>query len=91
MSVRHLDTRNALSRITLIAKSDIKAGEELFITYINPELGYSTRQRELRAWGFGRCHCERCINEGKHVEEADTGEAQMNDLASELKAGLGVM
>lgn len=33
------------------------------ITYVNPKMGYKARREELRAWGFGRCRCERCVEE----------------------------
>jgi len=93
VSVRHLDQRTALSRITAIAITPIKPGEELFITYVNPKLGVKERRQELKAWGFGSCTCKRCIDEGKKVKEvADNGTVQndVDDLANELKAGFGV-
>jgi len=62
-SVRHLDQRTSVSRITVLTKRAIKPGEELLITYVNPKLGYKARREELRAWGFGRCRCERCVEE----------------------------
>lgn len=94
VSVRHIDKRSALSRITLIAKWPILANEELTVTYVNPELPYKVRQEELRAWGFGSCRCGRCLNEEKEqgpLEEQQEGGGDMDDLARELKAGLGVM
>jgi len=63
ISVRHLDQRTSLSRISVLTKRAIKPGEELLITYVNPKLGYKARREELRAWGFGRCRCERCVEE----------------------------
>lgn len=89
-SVRHLDQRTALSRITIIAKRSIKAGEELLISYVNPELGYKARQSELQGWGFGSCLCERCTEEEKNVKDEEIPSG-MEDLESELKAGLGVL
>jgi hypothetical protein len=101
VSVRHLDHRTALSRITVIAKRNIAVGEELVVTYVDPSLGVRERRSQLVAWGFGQCDCERC-----HVEEErqgksceDDGEEEdetkeqsdMDDLERELKAGLGVM
>ncbi|THV03478.1 SET domain-containing protein [Dendrothele bispora CBS 962.96] len=106
VSVRHLDQRTALARITVIAKQDIEPGEELFITYVNPQLGLRSRQNELEAWGFGKCACKRCVEEekeerlkesqkqateGKEELGAKQGEMDMVDLERELKAGLGVM
>lgn len=69
-------------------------GEELLVTYVNPKLGYKQRQDELSAWGFGKCGCERCLKEAKTVVNEANEDPQavgMNDLAKELKAGLGVM
>ena len=91
VSIRHLDQRNALSRITVLANRPIKVGEELLVTYVNPKLGYKQRQDELSAWGFGKCCCERCLKEAKTVVNEDPQAAGMDDLAKELKAELGVM
>lgn len=96
VSVRHLDQRTALSRITLLARRDIAPGEELLITYVNPELPLEQRRRQLMEWGFGKCMCERCTKE--ESERKVTGEGDgaapvedTADLEAELKAGLGVM
>jgi hypothetical protein len=92
VSVRHLDQRTALSRITLLAQRPIKAGEELLVTYVNPDLGLKARRNELKAWGFGTCECTRCVTEVKDYKEDENGELGIHaDLESELKAGLGVM
>ncbi|KAH9476890.1 putative protein lysine methyltransferase SET5 [Psilocybe cubensis] len=91
VSVRHLDQRTALSRITILAKRPIKTGEELFITYVNPKLGYKARQDELRGWGFGSCTCSRCVEEARMVRQAPATNDELDDLADELKAGLGVI
>ncbi|KAF9562868.1 SET domain-containing protein [Agrocybe pediades] len=91
VSVRHLDQRNALSRITVIARRPMKTGEELLVTYVNPKLGYRARQDELRSWGFGSCGCSRCIEEAKMMRQAPATNDELDDLASELKAGLGVL
>ncbi|TCD61798.1 SET domain-containing protein 5 [Steccherinum ochraceum] len=99
VSVRHFDQRSALSRITVVAKKDIDVGEELFITYVNPEQSRVERQRQLDEWGFGVCRCARCnadreeeaklLKEGKApVKESGDGQVDA-DLANELKAGLG--
>ncbi|KAG5641930.1 hypothetical protein DXG03_003956 [Asterophora parasitica] len=88
VSVRHND-RTSLSRISMIAKRAIAAGEELVVTYVNPELNVRRRRQELQAWGFGQCNCVRCIQEAKHLKPEEHG--GMDDLESELKASLGVM
>jgi hypothetical protein len=94
VSVRHLDQRNALARITVLAKTDVKAGQELLVTYVNPELSLNARRQALEAWGFGECRCERCMEEeikfGKAVQ-VEKKDDEMDDLEKELKAGLGVM
>ncbi|OBZ74371.1 putative protein lysine methyltransferase SET5 [Grifola frondosa] len=91
VSVRHLDQRTALSRITVIARQDIAPGEELFITYVNPEQPLDQRRRQLIEWGFGLCKCDRCVAEESETSEATVGKADVDDLEAELKAGLGVM
>jgi hypothetical protein len=93
VSVRHLEQRTALARITLLAKRTIKPGEELVVTYVNPEMGVRERRRELEGWGFGECLCARCVKEEREGrgEGNEKEPSEMEDLASELKAGLGVM
>ena len=95
VSARHFDQRTALSRITLVARRDIAPGEELLITYVNPELPVEQRRRGLMEWGFGKCMCERCVKEERERKDAgDTAGAEEGanaDLEAELKAGLGVM
>ena len=87
VSVRHFDQKTALSRITLISRRDIEVGEELLVTYVNPALGVWERRRSLEEWGFGLCQCERCILEEK---EAPADQNATDDLAEQLKAGLGI-
>ncbi|KAJ6578825.1 hypothetical protein DFH09DRAFT_1148416 [Mycena vulgaris] len=89
VSVRHLDQRRALSRITVKALADIEPGQELLITYVNPAAGYSERRTALEAWGFV-CQCARCAEEGRDWKPPEAPEG-LGDLASELKAGLGVI
>ena len=95
VSVRHLDQRTALARITVLAKTDVKAGQELLVTYVNPELSLQPRRAALEAWGFGECRCERCVEDetkfGKAVQVGKKDSDAMDDLEKELKAGLGVM
>lgn len=84
-----MDQRTALGRITVIAKNDIRIGEELLITYVDPQASYRARQAELRAWGFGVCTCPRCLEEGP-TDEKNGDDKGRDDLVTELKAGLGV-
>jgi hypothetical protein len=87
--VRHLDQRRALARVTVRALADIEPGQELLITYVDPATGYAERRTALEAWGFV-CQCARCTEEGRDWKPPE-GEDGLGDLASELKAGLGVM
>jgi hypothetical protein len=87
--VRHLDQRRALARVTVRALADIEPGQELLITDGDPATGYAERRTALEAWGFV-CQCTRCTEEGRDWKPPE-GEDGLGDLASELKAGLGVM
>ncbi|KAJ7153426.1 hypothetical protein C8R43DRAFT_885598 [Mycena crocata] len=89
VSVRHLDQRRALSRITVKALADIEPGQELLITYVNPATAYAERRSALEAWGFV-CQCARCAEEGRDWTPPEEPEG-LGDLANELKAGFGVM
>lgn len=100
-SIRHLDQRTALSRITVLAKKPIKANEELVITYVNPKLGYKARREELRAWGFGKCKCDRCVDEervalasfrkGGKNPEGEEGETEREDRERRVQEELDDM
>ncbi|SCU80564.1 LANO_0B00540g1_1 [Lachancea nothofagi CBS 11611] len=49
--------------LKVFARKDIKKGEELFTTYVNPLHGVTLRRRELLVnWGF-LCNCSRCHKE----------------------------
>jgi SET domain-containing protein len=91
LSIRHLDQRTTLSRITVIARRDIEAGEELFISYVNPELPLERRRQQLMEWGFGKCTCSRCVTEEQDPARQILTKSAVDDLERELKAGLGVM
>lgn len=93
MSVRHIDQRTALARISVIARRDLEVGEELTVTYVNPQMGLNERRKNLFEWGFGECQCARCVKE-KQDPARQAKDAVMSgdqDLENELKAGLGVM
>ena len=90
ISVRHLDQRTALSRITLLAKRDIEPGEELLVSYVNPEMDVTERRNALMEWGFGQCQCKRCIEEGAEGG-LKSRKNDMADLERELKAVLSVV
>jgi len=90
VSVRHLHQSSNLSRISLVAKRDIAAGEELLISYVDPGLPVSARQHKLREWSF-RCECERCKEEGLTAGDEPGEAGAPADLEKELKAGLGLL
>lgn len=93
-SVRHLDQRNALSRITVVAKNDINPGDELLISYTDPSRNFRERRRRLAEWGFGLCQCERCLAEEEEAREnggAGGEDAEAANLADQLRAGLGLI
>lgn len=49
--------------LKVFAARDIKAGEELTTTYVNPSYTVQQRRRELRVnWGF-LCGCQKCKND----------------------------
>ncbi|KAK9811310.1 hypothetical protein WJX72_001575 [[Myrmecia] bisecta] len=48
---------------TVTAQQDVKAGEELTISYIDLELPRSARREALKAGFFFDCNCSRCASE----------------------------
>ncbi|CUM56405.1 putative protein lysine methyltransferase SET5 [Debaryomyces fabryi] len=51
--------------LKVFAARDIRAGEELTTTYVNPAYTVQQRQRELRVnWGF-KCGCQKCKDDLK--------------------------
>ncbi len=93
MSVRHIDQRTALARISVIARRNLEVGEELTVTYVNPQMGFNERRQNLFEWGFGECQCSRCVKEKQDPARQTKGTVMSGDLdlENELKAGLGVM
>ena len=51
-----------LTRVVAVLKEDVAAGEELCNSYIDVELPYAQRQRELAEYGFA-CTCVKCAAE----------------------------
>lgn len=55
-------------KLSLYARKEIKKGDQLYITYVNPLHGVILRRRELRVqYGF-ICKCCRCKKELEHLE-----------------------
>ena len=90
ISARHLDTRTALARLTMLARRDIAPGEELAVAYVDPGEEVRVRRAWLRGWGFGLCKCTRCVEEEGADGGVGEGDAE-GDLGREIKAGLGFL
>lgn len=64
-----------LDGIKVTALTDIKANEELKVTYVNPALDVDERQAELlKNWGF-ICNCPRCKRELKELQAVELDSA----------------
>lgn len=53
---------SGMNQSSLIALHSIQSGEEITISYIDPELTLEERREELRGYGF-ICNCSKCIEE----------------------------
>lgn len=66
---------NRAEGLKVIAARDIRAGEELTTTYVNPAHTVQQRQRELRVnWGF-LCNCQKCRSDlqAQHRRKSSSG------------------
>jgi hypothetical protein len=82
--VRHLDATQ-FSHISLVVHTHIQPGEELLVSYVDPNLDVLARRRELRAWGFGDCDCSRCVEEMNTVKEKEKETEQQSGENGEMK------
>ena len=85
------------------ARREIREGEELTVTYVDPNMPVNRRRMELMPWVFGTCECSRCITEEKEDKVKETGEPNgkvaaseegtkdLEGLEEELKHGLGIV
>ncbi|KZT61683.1 SET domain-containing protein [Calocera cornea HHB12733] len=81
------------SRIALVANKAIEPGEELTVTYVNPEWPYRRRKQALKDWGV-ECNCERCEKEKYEEPEPEpektiVEDGNGNDLERELRMSFG--
>lgn len=90
ISIRHFDQHAALSRITVVSRAAIEPGDELLITYVDPLSNFKERHRRLLEWGFGPCRCDRCLVEEKEAKASGTDAEEADELADQLRAGLGL-
>lgn len=65
--------------LAVYAARDIRAGEELTTTYVNPAHTVQQRQRELRVnWGFV-CGCQKCKDDKKDQNKRKSSSASNKD------------
>ncbi|KAG8993796.1 SET domain-containing protein 5 [Tulasnella sp. JGI-2019a] len=101
VSVKHLEGPGQPGRITVIAKAPIGAGEELLVSYVNPEDDVQARRNKLKEWNFGECRCKMCVDEDKRrrkrkeVEKTVEGEGTiqaeaLDGLEEDLRGAFGL-
>lgn len=56
-------------KLQLRSLKDIKKGEEIFISYIDPTNPYARRQSELKERWFFDCKCSKCLKGPTHQED----------------------
>jgi len=67
------------------AARDIRPGEELTLSYINPIMLREARLRKLnRNWGF-RCACPACTKEGARAEASDMRIRKIKELRPKMR------
>ena len=65
------------TKIVAVARETIKAGDELFITYQEPNLSLARRRMLLwREYMFGPCQCRRCMQELADMDEEQQREME---------------
>ncbi|KAK3333942.1 hypothetical protein B0T19DRAFT_449237 [Cercophora scortea] len=62
----------------------ISPGEEITLSYIDPAMKRSVRQKRLRTWGF-QCVCHHCTQERARVEASDARIKQINDIKPDFR------
>lgn len=67
--VRNVDPIHDLDDTSFIAIRDIKAGEELTISYTCPDQSFANRQHTLKLHYNFDCRCEKCIKEADDQED----------------------
>ncbi|KAH6650504.1 hypothetical protein F5144DRAFT_637353 [Chaetomium tenue] len=69
---------------TTVAVRDIPAGDELTISYIYGRAPHSTRQSQLREWGFA-CSCQQCTLNTTETGASDNRIRQIKALETEIE------
>ncbi|KAI5956307.1 SET5 [Candida jiufengensis] len=76
---------NRISGLKVFAKTNIKEGEEITTTYVNPNHTLNQRQRELRVnWGF-ICNCEKCINDSNEQKRRKSSTSNQQTNAKNIR------
>ncbi|QBM90564.1 hypothetical protein METSCH_F01450 [Metschnikowia aff. pulcherrima] len=71
--------------LKVYAARDIRGGEELTTTYVNPSHTVQQRQRELRVnWGFS-CKCQKCKDDLNTQQRRKSSTAGQHKERSEIK------
>ena len=55
-----------------MASRDIKAGEQLFFSYCDPEQPASKRRADLAPYGIAQCICSSCVNATPETDDIRT-------------------
>ncbi len=61
--------------VAIVAQRDIRAGEEVTLSYIDESLPYKQRQAELRDYGFV-CRCDKCVADAAAARARRQGAAK---------------
>lgn len=81
-----VETITLAEGIRIKALTDIAAGQEVTVTYVDPESSYDDRRYKLRInWGF-ICHCPRCKKDAtKPVKVPDQSPVQARERSRSVR------
>ncbi len=68
--------------VSCCALKDIKAGEELCISYINEDMDYEGRVKALENYGFV-CICEKCVRQKNGSQSLESGPILLDEMFPE--------
>jgi hypothetical protein len=78
-----------LNKRIVYATRNIKAGEELFVSYISLLLSRQDRQKQLDRYGF-QCHCEACAQAQSAQIASDNRRVTIKDAFSKFEPQLAL-
>ncbi|CAJ1409466.1 unnamed protein product [Effrenium voratum] len=76
-----------LFRQRLFACKDIKKGEELCFSYVEPFLSFAERSEILEKRYVFRCDCPACTRSGEALRQSDARRRRLGQLVSQLSQG----